>query len=206
MKTKKRIFLETVIITLIFFGANTVICDEQQEAVDQEALKKSAAEMEQYVADAKKQLEESTKCFAEEGQEFADYNKILLDQKQKEIDLMQKMVDAIKNNDKAQLENLEREKDDLAYQTTLTSLKKEMAQTVSELQKRAKDYPGDERIQSGISLVQSRFSEVIKAEMDAYRANRDLKYAYKAKENACKMCDVYFLDAEKQKKIDEIAK
>ncbi len=202
-RKKEAVLWSFVVAGLIVSFSYTGLCDEQ-EITEKQEMEQYSKEMNKYVEQATVDLAETKKYFDKEDSQYANYNDILLELKQKEIDIMKKIAQAAKDNDKSKIKQYEKEQEETQYQLTLTSLKKEMAQTLYDAEKRASQYPLSERITSGISKLRKSYAALIKAHMEEYRASTNLKRAYKAKDDAQKICEINFLEAEKQKKIKEV--
>ena len=211
-----KILLQT--LTIVFLAVNIVMnsvspvyCEEEKQIDEKteqlEHMKKYAAEIEKDLNDALDCLDEQRTFFTEDEdqQNYVDYNKSILEMKQFEIDLMKKMMKAALDNDRLALERLEEEKNKISQEVSVIEFKKEKEYTINYYNKEYSDYLDDEKISSGIELIEEAYNDVIAAQEALYDAELNLKNAYDKKEKASKLMEVYLLEAQKNKKIKELS-
>ncbi|MCD6459289.1 hypothetical protein J7L67_01310 [bacterium] len=173
-----------------------------------EQMQKYSKEIEKNIAESVKCLDEQRTFFVEDKteQKYIDYNKSILEMKEYEIDLMKKMVKAAISNDVSALERLEQEKNKISREINLIELKKEKEYVLNTYNENHRQYIDDKKIKSGLKLVEQSYDDIITAQEAQYEAEQNLKNAYDRKDKAVKLMDIYFLEAQKNKKINELGK
>jgi len=184
MKTKS--VLGLIMVTVIFMG-NIVSAEGDKSAMDE-----SAERIKGYIKGKTQHLKHLKEYFDKEDVMYDGYNDKISRLIDSEIEIMEKMVSAAEDGDQEEFEKLEREQEKVAHDKNVTSLEKDMFMTLNRLKEKSAQYPESDEVNSNIDDIEENYADMIKAEKDAFNANRKFRKLQKKISEGVNECNIYF--------------
>lgn len=185
-----------ILLTTVIFLSGSLIYAQDNESFLPAERDMYTVKIIAELSESRKNLEQMLTFYEREDQKvFKEYNEELIKITRDHISIMEKLIKAIRKGKQEDIPTLERQKDYIAHTKNVAELKREMAVTMADYERRAQSFPDDFRVKTGMINLKNAFRELIDAQVMLYQAETQIKEVYGKRDKAIDLLEMYILDA-----------